>query len=361
MCAVSTDQVNGAVSARTSTSKSSTSPRRRWTESPTRSWRWAPSWTPKAKPRSSPPECAAGSTACRRRSQGWRPRRACSSPSGSSRPTRPGIGCRTWWSQPAAPTSPGCPASRRTGCAGWTSPARAGCRRPRALRLRPRPHARRGRPARASAHLLGTPARQSAVFAVDANATFSRPGPRVVDGVEVLAHLLTRASTRIRASPGAGSASVDPDQDLVAAHGGLEAACGVVAVEARSRSKVEAPAVVRALSWSPRTSPSTSGLPSCGQALSNAWISPATRSSRIWRPSPSTTARSPARTSAGTLSHRSAVSSTRPTLSGPVPLYLREADVEQLLTPEDAVEAVEGCFAAWRAGRSRTGRGSGSA
>ena len=42
-----------------------------------------------------------------------------------------------------------------------------------------------------SAHLLGTPARQdSAVFAVDANATFSRPGPRVVDGVEVLAHLL---------------------------------------------------------------------------------------------------------------------------------------------------------------------------
>jgi iron complex transport system substrate-binding protein len=42
-----------------------------------------------------------------------------------------------------------------------------------------------------SAHLLGTPARQeSRVFAVDANGTFSRPGPRVVDGVEVLAHLL---------------------------------------------------------------------------------------------------------------------------------------------------------------------------
>lgn len=42
-----------------------------------------------------------------------------------------------------------------------------------------------------SAHLLGTPARQeSRVFAVDANATFSRPGPRVVDGVDVLAHLL---------------------------------------------------------------------------------------------------------------------------------------------------------------------------
>jgi iron complex transport system substrate-binding protein len=42
-----------------------------------------------------------------------------------------------------------------------------------------------------SAHLLGTPARQeSRVFAVDANATLSRPGPRVVDGAEVLAHLL---------------------------------------------------------------------------------------------------------------------------------------------------------------------------
>jgi iron complex transport system substrate-binding protein len=42
-----------------------------------------------------------------------------------------------------------------------------------------------------SAHLLGTPARQeSRVFAVDANATFSRPGPRLADGVELLAHLL---------------------------------------------------------------------------------------------------------------------------------------------------------------------------
>jgi iron complex transport system substrate-binding protein len=42
-----------------------------------------------------------------------------------------------------------------------------------------------------SAHLLGTPARQeSAVYAVDANAMFSRPSPRVVDGVELMAHLL---------------------------------------------------------------------------------------------------------------------------------------------------------------------------
>jgi iron complex transport system substrate-binding protein len=46
-------------------------------------------------------------------------------------------------------------------------------------------------PLELSAHLLGTSARQeSRIFAVDANALFSRPGPRVVDGVEVLAHLL---------------------------------------------------------------------------------------------------------------------------------------------------------------------------
>jgi ornithine cyclodeaminase/alanine dehydrogenase-like protein (mu-crystallin family) len=37
--------------------------------------------------------------------------------------------------------------------------------------------------------------------------------------------------------------------------------------------------------------------------------------------------------------------SMRPRLSAPVPLYLREADVEELLSPADAVEAVERCFA----------------
>ncbi len=42
---------------------------------------------------------------------------------------------------------------------------------------------------------------------------------------------------------------------------------------------------------------------------------------------------------------RAATWSMRPTLSGPVPLYLREAHVKELLTPADAVEAVEGCFA----------------
>jgi iron complex transport system substrate-binding protein len=42
-----------------------------------------------------------------------------------------------------------------------------------------------------SANLLGTAARQeSRVFAVDANAYFSRPAPRLVDGVELLAYLV---------------------------------------------------------------------------------------------------------------------------------------------------------------------------
>jgi alanine dehydrogenase len=35
-----------------------------------------------------------------------------------------------------------------------------------------------------------------------------------------------------------------------------------------------------------------------------------------------------------------------------MPLYLRESDVEELLSPEDAVEAVEGCFARLAAGQS---------
>jgi iron complex transport system substrate-binding protein len=42
-----------------------------------------------------------------------------------------------------------------------------------------------------SSNLLGTRARQeNRVFAVDANAHFSRPGPRLADGVELLAYLL---------------------------------------------------------------------------------------------------------------------------------------------------------------------------
>ncbi len=51
----------------------------------------------------------------------------------------------------------------------------------------------------------------------------------------------------------------------------------------------------------PRISPSLSGLPSCGQRFSNAWMRPSTRKSTTSRPSSVTTARSlPSRTDRGT-------------------------------------------------------------
>jgi iron complex transport system substrate-binding protein len=45
---------------------------------------------------------------------------------------------------------------------------------------------RQVRPHRAKLEALGGPA----IWAVDAASTFSRPGPRLVEGVELLAHLL---------------------------------------------------------------------------------------------------------------------------------------------------------------------------
>ena len=126
---------------------------------------------------------------------------------GSIRRSRPDTGCRTW--------SP-LPVDRRGGdVRGAVVPhaldrrrrARARSRRACAVRLRPRPHARRGLPLELSAHLLGTPARQeSKVFAVDANGTSLGPGPRVVDGVELLAHLLHPDAYPDPGCRGAGSA-----------------------------------------------------------------------------------------------------------------------------------------------------------
>jgi iron complex transport system substrate-binding protein len=47
-----------------------------------------------------------------------------------------------------------------------------------------------------------------AVFAVDAAASFSRPGPRLVEGTELLAHLLH--PDRVRAPDGVASLAVEP-------------------------------------------------------------------------------------------------------------------------------------------------------
>ena len=63
----------------------------------------------------------------------------------------------------------------------------AGGDRRDAVRLRHGPLGRRG--ARRTARSLAAPER-SASYAVDAAAYFSRPGPRLVDGVELLAHIL---------------------------------------------------------------------------------------------------------------------------------------------------------------------------
>src|SRR2546429_9584323 len=58
-------------------------------------------------------------------------------------------------------------------------------------------------------------------------------------------------------------------------------------------------------------------------------------------------------TSSGLCSRRAARSAsfrrTAPRLSG-LPLYLTEANVDSLLTPADALEAVEGCFRRLAAG-----------
>ena len=75
----------------------------------------------------------------------------------------------------------------RAAAVGGRRRRRAGGRRRDAVRLRRRPLAARGRaPTPTSCATLG--ARR--VVAVDASAYFSRPGPRLVDGLEMLAHVL---------------------------------------------------------------------------------------------------------------------------------------------------------------------------
>ena len=55
--------------------------------------------------------------------------------------------------------------------------------------------------------LAGTPAgRTGRIFAIDANAYLSRPGPRVVDGVALLASLLHPGVAPPFADPRAGAA-----------------------------------------------------------------------------------------------------------------------------------------------------------
>ena len=48
------------------------------------------------------------------------------------------------------------------------------------------------------------------VFAVDAASTYSRPGPRLVDGIELLAHLFH--PDRVEAPPGSASSTSRPSR-----------------------------------------------------------------------------------------------------------------------------------------------------
>ena len=60
------------------------------------------------------------------------------------------------------------------------------------MRLRSAPNSRRGRAGAAEPQRLGGAAggAQGRVYAVDGNAYFSRPGPRIVDSLELLAELI---------------------------------------------------------------------------------------------------------------------------------------------------------------------------
>ena len=61
--------------------------------------------------------------------------------------------------------------------------------------LGPDPRSRRGWPS-------SPPVQRGAVFAVDGSAYFSRPGPRVIDGIELLAEIIDPAGFVDIAPPG---------------------------------------------------------------------------------------------------------------------------------------------------------------
>ena len=300
--------------------------------------------------RDAQPPRPGGLRACRRRSR----LRASSSPSGSSHRTLPATGSPTWSPQRVGSTLRECRASPPTGCADPTQPAAL---EPDVVVLAPCGFdldrtLSEVVPLDLSAHLLGTPARQeSRVFAVDANAMFSRPGST---GRRRRRGARSPAPSSEYPDPGGGLepgqalaahlVQANPDFPLVESY--RVASGGLVAYEAGAdRAGGSASRGRRARARRRALPPSASGLPWCGQALSKAWSTPSTSRTTISRSPASTTARPPVRASARAVSTRpEAASLMRPRLSRPVPLYLREANIEEILSPADAVEAVECCF-----------------
>ena len=295
--------------------------------------------------------------------------RASSSPSGSSRPTRPATGCPDMVA-----------AAGGLDVAGMSGEPSHRMRWPDVAALEPDVVVlapcgfdldrtlSEVVPLDLSAHLLGTPARQeSRVFAVDANAMFSRPGPRVVDGVEVLAHLLHPGEY-----PDPGCA-LEPGQALALVPASSAASpdgCGAPRRRARPGSAAPARRRRGRRRWPGRSASRgrrtrgrrraprrrRAGCPGAGSALSKAWSPPSTSRTTTSRSPASTTARPFASTGSSATSRRPAAASlTRPRLSRPVPLYLREADVEELAHPGRRRRGGRGLLRArWRAASSRT-------
>ena len=225
--------------------------------------------------------------------------------------------------------------------------------RPRALRLRPRSHALRGRPARP----LRPPARHARPPGEPASSPSTRtrcsPAPARASSTasRCWRTCSIRTNTRIRALPGAGSGSEAPqsrDPELVA-----DAARPDSGERPRPpprhapRPEVEAPAVVGALEDVAEDLALDERV-----ALVRAGVVERVQHAVDAQEDDLAVARLDDRAAlgeqlgaGGSASARRPHCSMRPRLSRPVPLYLREADVEELLTPADAVEAVEACFA----------------
>ena len=162
--------------------------------------------------------CASGSARSRRGSPSGarraRGRRGSSASSGSTRRSRSATGCPSRSAGPAAGT---CSArtARRPSQTTWDAVAEVD---PEMLFLMPcgfhlaRDRRRNGRGRRGPPGIGELPAvRRGQVFAVDGSAYFSRPGPRVIDGIELLAEIFDPDGVRRhRPARSAGRRSTRP-------------------------------------------------------------------------------------------------------------------------------------------------------
>ena len=124
---------------------------------------------------------------------------ACSSPSGSIRRSPPATGCPRWSSSPEARRCSAARASARSPTT-WEAVADAA---PQLLVLAPCGFDLE----RTVSEAGGVPAMGARVVAVDGDAAYSRPGPRVAEGVAQLAHLMHPEAVAAPSLPLAPAAS----------------------------------------------------------------------------------------------------------------------------------------------------------